>query len=262
MTRGWKTRSPTFAGKTSSVPGPWQLFSLPGGYRETPDDDPVHLYQDVGVGIIPSRGLNTGQPRFLAFLISLGKLREREHAVHIGAGVGYYTAIIARLVGKRGAVTAIEYEPELAARAARNLSALPNVRVIEGDGFSMSLDPADAIYVNAGAAKPAEVWLDSMKEGARLILPLTVTFTSEQGHAMTRGAIFRIERHGRDYSARWMSGTAIYPCAGVRDRASDAALSAAFKKGGWDKVSRLYRTSEIPDERCWVRGDGWSLAYH
>jgi protein-L-isoaspartate(D-aspartate) O-methyltransferase len=243
-------------------PGPWQLFRFPAGYSETPDDDPIHLYQDTGVGIIPSRGLNNGQPHFLAFLISLGRLREGEYAVHIGAGVGYYTAIIARLVGRKGAVTAIEYEPELAARAVRNLSALPNVRVIEGDGFSIPLKPADAIYVNAGAAKPAEVWLDAMREGARLILPLTVTFKSEQGHTMTRGAIFRIERAGADYSAQWMSGTAIYPCAGARDEDSDTALSVAFKKGGWDKVTRLYRTSHIPDEQCWVRGDGWSLAYH
>ena len=57
-----------------------------------------------------------------------------------------------------------------------------------------------------------------------------------------------------------MSGTAIYPCASARDEDSDAALSAAFKKGGWDKVTRLYRTGDLPDEQCWVRGDGWSLA--
>jgi protein-L-isoaspartate O-methyltransferase len=33
--------------------------------------------------------------------------------------------------------------------------------------------PADVIYVNAGATRPADVWLDRLKEGGRLILPLT-----------------------------------------------------------------------------------------
>jgi len=242
-------------------PGPWQLSTSPGGYRLTPDDDPVHLYQDECVGIMPGKGLNNGQPSFLAFLIYLGHLREGEHAVHIGAGVGYYTAIITRLVGRAGSVTAVEYEPELAARAAGNLTMFPNVRVIEGNGFTLPLEPADVIYVNAGAAKPADAWLDAMKDGGRIILPLTVSCTDDEGHPMTHGAIFRIERRGDEYAARWMSGTGIYDCAGARDEESDAALAAAFKKGGWDYVTRLYRTSEIPDERCWVRGPGWTLAY-
>jgi protein-L-isoaspartate(D-aspartate) O-methyltransferase len=59
-----------------------------------------------------------------------------------------------------------------------------------------------------------------------------------------------------------MSGTAIYPCAGARDEQSEAGLASAFKKGGWENVTRLYRDGSIPDDRCWVRGPGWSLAYH
>ena len=243
-------------------PGPWQLFTREDGYRPTPDDDPVHLYQDIGVGLIPERGLNNGVPQFLAFLIHLGKLKEGEHAVHIGAGVGYYTAIMARLVGPRGKITAIEYVPELATRASANLAGRSNVRVMQGDGSAMTFEPADVVYVNAGASKPSDNWLDALKDGGRLILPLAVTLVSNQGHHMTRGGIFRIVRTGGDYSARWMSGTAIFPCAGARDAASMTALGAAFMKGGADKVTRLYRTSDISEDRCWVRGDGWALAYH
>ena len=243
-------------------PGPWQLFTREDGYRQTPDDDPVHLYQDIGVGLIPERGLNNGVPQFLAFLIHLGQLNDGEHAVHVGAGVGYYTAIMARLVGPRGKITAIEYVPELATRASTNLAGRSNVRVMQGDGSAMTFEPADVVYVNAGASKPSDNWLDALKDGGRLILPLAVTLVSNQGHHMTRGGIFRIVRTGGDYSARWMSGTAIFPCAGARDAASMTALGAAFMKGGADKVTRLYRTSDIPEDRCWVRGDGWALAYH
>ena len=69
-------------------------------------------------------------------------------------------------------------------------------------------------------------------------------------------------RTGNNYSAQWMSSTAIFPCAGGRDAGSMMALAAAFMKGGADKVTRLYRTSDIPDDRCWVKGDGWALAYN
>ena len=48
---------------------------------------------------------------------------------------------------------------------------------------------------------------------------------------------------------------------GVEDSRLEAALASAFEKDGWEKVTRLYRTGEIDDERRWVRGSGWSLAY-
>jgi protein-L-isoaspartate(D-aspartate) O-methyltransferase len=58
----------------------------------------------------------------------------------------------------------------------------------------------------------------------------------------------------------------IYPCAGLRDEASEKALIAAFEKRGFKntglgKVTKLYRTDDIPEERCWLRAPGWSLAY-
>jgi protein-L-isoaspartate(D-aspartate) O-methyltransferase len=242
-------------------PGPWPISRLPIGYQVTPDDDPVYLYQDEPVGIVPEKGMNNGTPSFLVFLISLGRLREGESAVHIGAGLGYYTAIIARMVGDSGKVTAIEYERELAVRAASNLSAFPQVQVLHGDGFAMPLKPSDAIYVNAGVARPADSWLDAMEDGGRMILPLTVGYTTEDGHSMTKGAIFVVERKGDDYYAAWKADTLLYPCVGGRDEQSEASLANAFKSGGLKKVTRLYRTDKISDERCWVRGSGWSLAY-
>jgi protein-L-isoaspartate(D-aspartate) O-methyltransferase len=38
-------------------------------------------------------------------------------------------------------------------------------------------EPADVIYVNAGATRPAASWLEQLKEGGRLILPLTADGT-------------------------------------------------------------------------------------
>jgi protein-L-isoaspartate(D-aspartate) O-methyltransferase len=96
-------------------------------------------------------------------------------------------------------------------------------------------------------------------------MPLTVSFISEEGHLLTRGAIFLISRHldcqADHYAARCMSTTEIFPCAGVRDEASEKALAAAFEKGDMARVTRLYRTDNLPEERCWLRAPGWSLTY-
>jgi len=58
-----------------------------------------------------------------------------------------------------------------------------------------------------------------------------------------------------------VSPVVIFACAGNRDPVSEAALAAAFDKGGWQKITRLYRSDDIPPERCWVRAPGWCLAY-
>ena len=85
-------------------PGPWPILRWGRGYVMTPSDDPVYLYTDSLVGLVPERSLNNGQPSFLAKLISGAGPQAGEHVVHIGAGVGYFTAILAELVGTSGAV--------------------------------------------------------------------------------------------------------------------------------------------------------------
>jgi protein-L-isoaspartate(D-aspartate) O-methyltransferase len=54
----------------------------------------VYLYDDVAVGIIPERSLNNGQPSLLAWQIANAAPKADEHVVHVGAGVGYYPAIL------------------------------------------------------------------------------------------------------------------------------------------------------------------------
>jgi protein-L-isoaspartate(D-aspartate) O-methyltransferase len=54
----------------------------------------------------------------------LGPGLRGDHVVHVGAGTGYYSAILAEMVGRTGRVTAIEIDPLLAARAKENLAAM------------------------------------------------------------------------------------------------------------------------------------------
>jgi protein-L-isoaspartate(D-aspartate) O-methyltransferase len=244
-------------------PGPWPVPRLWRGYVATPSDDPVYLYVDKLVGLVTERGLNNGQPSFNSMLVAQAAPRAGEHVVHIGAGVGYYSAIMAHMVGDTGRVTAIEFDADLAERLAANFAGRRNVRVVHGDGTQVNFDPADVIYVNAGATYPVEIWLDRLRDGGRMILPLT----TDEGHRgseqeqLRRGAIFRIERRGDEFLAKWISAVAIFRCEGARDTDSERALAAAFEKGGQERVTRLYRRGDLPDEQCWLNAPDWALAY-
>lgn len=237
-------------------PGPWTLIGE-GGYQQTPDADPKRIYDNVLIPLVPEKRINNGEPAGHALWIDAAHPAPGEHVVHVGAGTGYYTAILAELVGPSGRVTAIEYDPDLAGKAAVNLVRFPNVTVIQGDGAAPIFDPADVIYVNAGVTHPAEAWLDGLKEGGRLVLPMTAIPIAGSFPA---GAVFRFEKRSDGFLARWVSPTAFIPCEGMRDPSAGAALAEAFEKGGAQKVTRLVR-GDPPAEECWVRQPGWSLCY-
>jgi protein-L-isoaspartate(D-aspartate) O-methyltransferase len=90
------------------------LRTRPDGYVPTPSADPVYLYVNQVVGLLAERNLNNGEPSLHAMMIASAAPKEGEHAVHIGIGGGYYTAILAELVGETGRVTAIELDAGLA----------------------------------------------------------------------------------------------------------------------------------------------------
>ena len=232
-------------------------------YVATPEADPIYLYTNDLVALVSERYLNNGQPSLHAYLMHQAAPVAGEHVVHVGTGTGYYTAIFAHLVGPSGRVTGIEYDPGLAAKARACLAPYPNVTIVEGDGAKIPFEAADIIYVNAGCTRPAARWLDSLADGGRLILPMT----SDKGvggpaeRIERAGAVFRIKRSGEEYHASWISPVAIIHCAGSRDEVSERALAEAFGRGGWEKVTRLYRNQEIAEERCWVHGPDWCLAY-
>ena len=102
--------------------GPWQILRWGRGYVPTPSADPLYLYADLVVAIRPQDRINNGEPSFHARLMAALAPRPGEHIVHVGAGTGYYTAVLAELVGSAGRVTAFEVDKNLAARARRNLT--------------------------------------------------------------------------------------------------------------------------------------------
>jgi protein-L-isoaspartate(D-aspartate) O-methyltransferase len=237
-------------------PGPWKVFAG-GAYVETPSDDPAFLYQDVVVSISAERGINNGQPVLHAISLAALNIQEGETVLHIGAGTGYYTAILAKLTGPNGSVVAYEIEPDLAQRAKENLASLANISVRCESGTSGKLPECDAIYVSAGATTPLDVWLDALRAGGRLLFPLT---SSGGPNGSGPGAMLLIERVAAEqYDASFICGAAFIPCAGARDEETAAKLLAAFQRGDSRKVKSL-RRGTLPDETCWCAGSNWWLS--
>ena len=107
-------------------PGPWKIVraaDMAKGYQLTPDDNPRHLCDNVLVALDEQRRLNNGEPlALLRFLDSL-TLSAGDRFLHIGCGVGYYTAIAAHAVGPQGSVVAVEIDPALAAESSHRKQA-------------------------------------------------------------------------------------------------------------------------------------------
>jgi protein-L-isoaspartate(D-aspartate) O-methyltransferase len=235
---------------------PWKVFT-PRGYIETTSDDPAFLYQDVVVSLGTAAPLNNGQPTLHAYCLNALNLRKGDHVLHVGAGSGYYTTILARLVGESGSVDAYEIEPELAQRADANLAQLPQVRVHARSGAAGPLPACDAIYVNAGATEPLSVWLDALKPRGRLLFPLTPASGAGAMLLVTRPDEMQPDKD--IFAARFLMQVAFVPCAGARDEAMANKLTKAFRNRNWSKVKSLRRKA-APDRSCWLEGDGWWLS--
>src|SRR5260370_10740488 len=89
----------------------------------------IHLYEDVMVALDAARTLNNGLPSALSRWIDTMDIQDGDHVVHAGCGTGYYTAVIAQMVGSSGRVTAVEFDSLLASRARSYLLGLPDVYV-------------------------------------------------------------------------------------------------------------------------------------
>jgi protein-L-isoaspartate(D-aspartate) O-methyltransferase len=242
-------------------PGPWLIkteadFGAPP--RSTTDADPRRVYHNLAVAIDPARQLFNGQPSLLARLIDSLGLKPGGRAVHVGTGTGYYTGLMAHAVGPTGRVIGLEVDDALAAQARANLADVPWVEVRHGDATG-SLEPVDAILVNAGVTHPRSTWLDAIRPGGRLVLPLTCSGVPAMGPTIGKGLIVILTREGERFAARTSGFVAIYSAVGIRDAAVDARIGEALKRNPYPMLSSLRRDAHEPGPSCWLHEEAWCL---
>lgn len=231
--------------------GPWRVFT-PEGYIESPTDDPAFLYQDIIVALEDTGAANNGQPTLHASCLAAVNVQVGETVVHIGAGFGYYTAMLSRLTGPTGIVHAFENQERRAERAKMNLADLPNVTIHHRSGSEGTLPECDVLYVNAGATSPLANWLDALRSGGRLLFPLT----SDPG----AGGILLVTRSGVNrFAAQFLTHTRFLHCVGARDAETALRLAEAFGRSDIHTVQSLRRNT-LPDQTCWFAGSDWWLS--
>lgn len=242
--------------------GKWRIMTPWSPYTLLHERDPALIYQDVVVALDEARGINNGSPALHAYWLHVAAPRPGERVAHIGAGAGYYSAILAELVGEQGTVTAVEYDSGRAESAARNLADRRNVEVMRDDGRAWPRAPTDVVYINFAVTRPAAAWIENLAIGGRLIFPLGVP---REGPGIRHGLNARallIERRPNGYTAVALPPVAIVFAEGT-DLLSDEGvrtLRDRLPKSGWEKVRSLIWKEAIDNQQCWLRGDGWALS--
>lgn len=138
-------------------------------------------------------------PQIQALMLEQAKIRPGMRVLEIGSG-GLNAAYVAELVGWDGAVTTVDIDPEVTERAARLLAenGYDQVRVVTADAAEpiADLGKVDVIMVTAGAWDIPPAWIDQLKPGGRLVVPLRM-------RGLTRSVAFtRVGDHLESESAK------------------------------------------------------------
>jgi protein-L-isoaspartate(D-aspartate) O-methyltransferase len=244
-------------------PGPWLLLETSEGYASTPDADPSRVYRDSAIAIDATRLLNNSQPSHMATVIQELGIQPGQRVVHLGCSTGYYTAILAHQVGRRGEVVAVEIDPRIHAEARRNLRSLRQVKVLHADALEHAPGAADAILVDAGVTHSLPVWLDSLRVGGHLALPLTAVRPPSRVARFLRnnlGRMLYVTRTSEGFAARFGEGVGIAALYGGRDPERQVALEQAYRSGRFESVRSLRREPHEPEVGCWFHSEDFCLS--
>jgi protein-L-isoaspartate(D-aspartate) O-methyltransferase len=213
------------------------------------------------------RGANNGGPSLHARLLNALSPQPGQHVAHIGAGTGYYSALLAQLVGPQGRVLAIEFDEVLAGRARSALSGYPNVEVIADDATGWPREEVDGVYVNFAVTAPQERWIEGLTPGGRLILPLGVPGLPKRPGGprySQEGAVFLVRREASGFSAAHICAASFVHAegrAGSDTHGETEKLKGAFARSAAEFVRSLVWQRPADPARCWLSTPAWSLSY-
>lgn len=237
--------------------GPWEIGSAEGRAMSAAGigqlsyfmvEDPRDVYHNVVISLDRAKDINNGQPGSLGRWIDALALKPGERVYHLGCGVGYYTAIMAEVVGPRGSVIGLELQPDLASRAKDNLAGYANVTVEAGDGAEFDPGDCDAMLVNCGVTHPQTRWLEQLREGGRLVVPFTLAVNATIG----QGVMTKIARSNGKFAAELVTPVAIFSGGSLRDASLQTQLLKGLTTGGLLKLKSVRTDVHEPGETCVV----------
>jgi len=131
----------------------------------------VAAYSDAPLPIGFNKTIS--QPFIVALMTDLLRLEPNDQVLEIGTGLGYQTAILARLTAHVWSVEVVE-EFAITARTRLKRVGVENVTIRVGDGSRGWAEhaPYDKILVAAASKRPPPSLLKQLKEGGRLVMPL------------------------------------------------------------------------------------------
>ncbi|MEV1292087.1 methyltransferase domain-containing protein [Pseudonocardia sp. NPDC049635] len=146
-----------------------------------PGSDPIAAYADEAVPIKSADGVtvsSVSQPSMVAIMLEQLDAAPGHRVLEIGAGAGWNAALLAHIVGCRGAVTTVDIDEDLVEGARANLLAagFDEVETITADGAGgyPPSAPYDRIELTVGSTGIRPEWVLQLTPTGRLLLPLTV----------------------------------------------------------------------------------------
>jgi protein-L-isoaspartate(D-aspartate) O-methyltransferase len=210
-------------------------------------DDPRRVYADVAVALKPEENINCLRPGIIAQQIEELAPAGGMRVLHVEAGLGYATALLAEVVGEHGSVVGTAYEEGVAELSAAFLAqeGYTIVTMRSGDGADgvPEAAPFDRILVSAGAADISPAWVDQLDDGGRLVLPLC--HLGPLGPAISGGVMLTIEKVDATLSGRITSAAVLVPLRGVLAPAREESVALAEGLQRWFALEDFYRT-ELP----------------
>ena len=122
-------------------------------------------------------GQTISQPYIVGYMTAALAFDRNAKVLEIGTGSAYQTAVLAEIARE---VYSIELVPEHAERATQLLQSLgyTNVHVRQGDGYAgwPEAAPFDGIIVTAAPDHIPQPLVDQLRVGARMVVPVGVTY--------------------------------------------------------------------------------------
>jgi len=137
--------------------------------RFVPMSQMGRAYADTQIALPGGRAMLS--PRDFAKLAQAAKILPTDVVLDIACGLGYSTAVLARLAET---VVGLESDAAMAAKAGDRLAAAgaDNAVIVEGplaEGMP-GQGPFNVIFVNGAVAEAPAAWLDQLAEGGRLVV--------------------------------------------------------------------------------------------